>query len=123
MLISVITLAIAGLLISTSAELAARGIVGPNAAVGIRIPSVTASMAAWQAGHRAARWWMHVAAVAFVATAVWVALTPEALSVAVGVGAIAGLVAVTVAGVVAHRAAVRVTADVSRDAASNPAAI
>ena len=117
-MISLITLSIAALLISASAELAARGIVGPNAGAGIRIPSVMASRAAWQAGHRAARWWMHLAALCFAVMAISITVAPETMNVAVGIGVLAGLAAVTVAAVVAHRAAIRTTAVGARDAAT-----
>ncbi|WP_442864143.1 SdpI family protein [Arthrobacter sp. ATA002] len=53
--------------LSWVAEATARGKLGPNSFVGIRVGYVTHSPEAWTAGHRAARWPIHGAAAIFAA--------------------------------------------------------
>ncbi|WP_341392700.1 SdpI family protein [Arthrobacter sp. G119Y2] len=52
----------AGIAISWAAEATARGRLGMNPFVGIRVGYVTHSPEAWLAGHRSARWPTHAAA-------------------------------------------------------------
>ena len=60
-----IVLILVGLVLSWAAEATARGRLGVNALVGIRVGYVTASPEAWLAGHRAGRLATHAAAAVF----------------------------------------------------------
>ena len=89
--------------------LAARGVLGVNAMVGIRTPATRGSDAAWRVGHRAALPLVAgCALVVLVGGALVLALDGGSSARSDGAGlALIGLVAVVtvVAGVVAHRAA------------------
>ena len=66
-----IVLIVCGAALSWAAEATARGRMGINSLVGIRIGYVTRSDAAWLAGHRAARIPTHAAAAVFMAMGVF----------------------------------------------------
>ena len=106
--ISGIVLIAAGMAISWAAEATARGKLGMNSLIGIRVGYVQHSPEAWLAGHQAARWPTHAAAGIFAVCGILVlALSPSdetAGGIIIG-GSLAGLAAITVAAVKANRAA------------------
>lgn len=97
-----------GMIISWAAEATARGRLGMNAFVGLRVGYVTHSPEAWLAGHRAARWPTHAAAGILAAGGILILVmnaTEEAASrIAIG-GSLAVLATVMVAAKKASRAA------------------
>jgi hypothetical protein len=121
MLVAVVILVLSYAVVIGVVTAAARGQLGVNALAGIRIPSVTASDAAWRAGHRASLPAVVVGcAVGTVATVLplvtgWREVAAGA-SILVGCGAL--LAGTTVGAVSAHRAAVRVAAGRASDTAS-----
>lgn len=97
-----------GIAVSWAAEATARGKLGLNSFVGIRVGYVTHSPAAWLAGHRAARWPTHAAAGVFVISGILVlVLKPtDELSAWIAIGAcLAALAGGIAAAVRASRAA------------------
>lgn len=109
MIWSGIALLAGAIVVALTAELTARGKVPVNGGAGIRIRSVMASQDAWVAGHRAARAWLHLAAILLAAAAVVSMTAPRAVGdIALLVGMLAGLGSVVIAGVSAHRAATEV---------------
>lgn len=106
--ISGVLLIAAGIAISWAAEATARGQLGMNSLVGIRVGYVRHSPEAWLAGHQAARWPTHAAAGFFAACGILVLALDPSEETAGGIiigGALAGLAAITVAAVKANRAA------------------
>lgn len=98
----------AGMTISWAAEATARGKIGVNSLIGIRVGYVKHSPEAWRAGHRAARWPSHAAGGIFAACGILVlALDPSdetGAGIIIG-GSLASLAAIIVAAVKANRAA------------------
>ena len=84
---------IVGMVLSTAVECAARGKIGINPIVGIRVGYVTHSPAAWQAGHRAARWPTHAGTAAYITVGVLLMTLPmsETTAGVLGIGAAAVL--------------------------------
>ena len=107
-----------GAVLSLVAETTARGRMGINSLVGIRVGFVTRSDAAWRAGHRAARILTHAAAAVFAAMGV-LALVWRGRENVLGLIVIAGsllvLGLVLAAAVRANRAAYRVVAAETAD--------
>ncbi|MCS5523970.1 SdpI family protein [Curtobacterium flaccumfaciens pv. oortii] len=108
MLLSAVMLMASGLVVSTVAELTARGVLGPNGGAGIRLASVMRSKAAWTAGHRAARAWLHAGAAALIGSGVLGVVAPKRIvEAALPIGMALALGFLIVSGVVASRAARR----------------
>ncbi|MDK1327393.1 SdpI family protein [Arthrobacter sp. zg-Y1143] len=102
-----------GAVLSWAAEATARGRIGINSLVGIRVGYVTASDAAWLAGHRAARVPTHAAAAVFAVLGVFALVfrgSEDVAGFAVIAGSAAVLGLVLWAAVRANRAAYRVVA-------------
>ena len=101
---------VCGAALSWAAEATARGRMGINSLVGIRVGYVTASEPAWLAGHRAARFPTHAAAAAFIASGLF-SLMFRGMESIVGFAVITGSVVilglVLWAAVRANRAACR----------------
>lgn len=106
MIFSGIALLLSAVAIAVIAELTARGKVPVNGGAGIRIRSVMASQKAWETGHRAARPWLHLAAVVLATTAIISMVAERATAdIALLVGMLVALTAVIISGIRAHRAA------------------
>ncbi|WIB00639.1 MULTISPECIES: SdpI family protein [unclassified Curtobacterium] len=106
--LSGLALAFSGVVVGVVAELAARGVLGPNGAAGIRIRSVMKSDGTWRAGHRAARLWLDGAGLCFVGGGLLNAFATKAVAdAAVLIGMVAGLALVVAGSVIASRAAQR----------------
>lgn len=69
-----IVLVLVAVVLSWTVEAAARGRVGVNPLIGIRVGDVTASPEAWRAGHRAARPLTHTASAVAAGTGVLISL-------------------------------------------------
>lgn len=106
--ITAVLLIASGIAVSWAAEATARGTLGINSFVGIRVGYVRHSPEAWLAGHRAARWPTHAAAGIFAASGILIlALSPSentAGGIVIG-GSLGALGAVVAAAVRATRAA------------------
>lgn len=98
----------AGIIVSSAAEATARGRIGKNSFVGIRVGYVMHSPAAWLAGHRAARVPTHIAGAIFAAGGLLVLLVEPSDEAAAGIAVgccLAGLAVIIAAAVRANRAA------------------
>lgn len=98
----------AGIIVSCAAEATARGRIGKNTFVGIRVGYVTHSPAAWLAGHQAARIPTHIAGAIFVAWGLLVLILDPSDEAAGGIAigcCLAALAAIIAAAVRANRAA------------------
>ncbi|MCC3268639.1 SdpI family protein [Arthrobacter gengyunqii] len=108
-------LIVSAVAVSWTAEATARGQLGVNSGVGIRVGYVTHSADAWLAGHRAARLLLHASSAAFAVAAVLSLMLPGITDETGALIAIAGcLVAlglVIAASVKAGRAAERVVVE------------
>ena len=104
------------IVVVASIEAAARGRLGVNSLIGIRIPSVMSSDEAWRRGHGAARIpvWIGACA-AMVAGLVSLAIDEGARGAAVSVGSTLLLIGVTTGGFFASRAAATVMPPVFDD--------
>ena len=106
--ISGVLLIAAGITLSWAAEATARGKIGVNSFIGIRVGYVRHSPEAWLAGHQAARWPSHTAAGIFVACGLLVLTLNPSDETAGGIilgGSVASLAAIIIAAVKANRAA------------------
>ena len=111
-------LIVCGAVLSWAAEATARGRMGINSLIGIRVGFVTRSDAAWLAGHRAARIPTHAAAAVFAAMGVFALVfrgPEQVLGLTVIAGSLGVLGLVLAAAVRANRAAYRVVADETAD--------
>ena len=117
-----IVLILAAIAFSCSAEATARGKIGVNRVVGLRVGYVTYSPEAWLSGHRAARVLLHAAAALLAVVGILVLTLPgisEATGSTLGVAAcLASLGLVIAASIKANRAA-EVTVVRSVDAQSS----
>ena len=106
-----IVLIVSAVAVSLTAEATARGKLGVNSAVGIRVGYVTHSDEAWLAGHRAARPLLHASSAAFalagVLSLVLPGITDETGAVIALTGCLIALGLVIAASVKAGRAAER----------------
>lgn len=97
-----------GMAVSWAAEATARGKLGMNSFVGIRVGYVTHSPEAWLAGHRAARWPTHAAAGIFAACGILLLVmdVSDAMGAWITIGASLGVLGTVIAAAVrASRAA------------------
>lgn len=91
---------------AVSIEAAARGRLGVNSLIGLRISSVMSSDEAWQRGHAAARIPVWLASGgATVAAIVSIALPVGAREIAQTISTVILLLGVTIGGIIAHRVA------------------
>ncbi len=106
-----IVLLVSAVAVSLTAEVTARGKLGVNSGIGIRVGYVTHSDEAWVAGHRAARPLLHASSAAFALAGVLSLVLPGisegAGSVIAVSGCLVALVLVIAASVKASRAAER----------------
>jgi len=104
-----IVLIVSAIAVSWTAEATARGKLGVNSAVGIRVGYVAHSEEAWLAGHRAARPLLHASSAAFalagVLSLVIPGITDETGAVIALTGCLVALGLVIAASVKAGRAA------------------
>lgn len=110
-----IVLIVSAIAVSWTAEATARGRLGVNSAIGIRVGYVTHSDGAWLAGHRAARPLLHAASGAFALAGVLLMVLPgiteDTGAVIAVTGCLVALGFVIAAAVKAGRAAERVVAE------------
>lgn len=108
MILSGVALTCSGVIVSLVGELAARGVLRRNGGAGIRISSVMRTEATWRAGHRAARAWLHGAAVGFCGAGLSDVFAPPRIAQPfVLIGMASGFCLLIGGAVVAHRAAGR----------------
>lgn len=106
MLLSGIALTCSGLAVALTAELAARGVLRRNGGAGIRIASVMRTEDTWKAGHRAARWWMHGAAMGLGGAGILSFAAAQGIAeMGLLVGMAGGLALLLIGAFVAHRTA------------------
>jgi hypothetical protein len=101
-------LLLAGILIVLGSESAARGHLGVNSIVGLRLGYLMVSDQAWLAGHRAARIVLDIAGSIFFLTGALVLTVPlpeSVMGTIVLVSAVVVVLLVVVAGIIANRAA------------------